>query len=82
MKLRPALWLVMVFILMIGMSSCVRNYICQCQISYTGQPGLPDTIIKEYDIKDTKSKAQSACKANSKTYDNNGIHTVENCDLY
>ena len=82
MKLRPGLWLVLVFTLMIGMSSCVRNYTCQCQISYYGAPGLPDTIIKEYDIKDTKKNAASACEANSKTFDNNGIHTKEDCSLY
>ncbi len=82
MKLRPALWLIVMFICMIGISSCVRNYTCQCYISYTGQPGLPDTVIKTYDIKDTKSSAKSSCQSNSKTFDNNGIHTVENCDLY
>ncbi len=82
MRLRPTLWLVMLFFVMIGMSSCVRKYICHCQISYTGSPGLPDTVIKEYDITDTKTNAQSTCRSNSKTFDNNGIHTVENCDLY
>ena len=82
MKLRPAQWLVLLFIGMIGMSSCVRSYVCQCQIKYTGQPGLPDTLIRQYDIKDTKKNAQSACQANSKTFDNNGIHTEETCDLY
>lgn len=82
MKLRPGLWLLLIFTVMIGMSSCVRNYTCQCTIKYTGAPGLPDTIIKQYDIKDTKKNAKSSCQANSKTFDNNGIHTDESCDLY
>jgi len=82
MKLRPSLLLAVSFILMVGMSSCVRNYICHCTIKYSGQPGLPDSVIQEYNIKDTKSKAKTECAANSATYDNNGIHTEENCYLY
>lgn len=63
-------------------SSCVRDYTCTCQIVYSGRPGLPDTLVKEYTIKDTKKKAKSACEANSTTSDNNGIHTTEDCHLF
>lgn len=63
-------------------SSCVRSYTCQCEISYSGQPGLPDTTIKEYPVKDTKKKAESLCESNSQTSTKDGITTVENCHLY
>ncbi len=63
-------------------SSCVRDYTCQCQIVYTGTPGLPDTVIKKYQVTDTKKKAKSICEQNSTTSDNNGIHTKEDCKLF
>ncbi len=65
MKLRPGILLALCFTIMVLMSSCVHKYICQCEVSYTGQPGLPDTSIREYDITDTRKKAQTACEANS-----------------
>jgi hypothetical protein len=64
------------------MSSCVKNYTCQCTISYSGTPGLPDTVTQQYSISDTKSGATSKCKGNSGTYSNNGIATVESCVIY
>ena len=82
MKLRPSILVALAFVSMISMSSCVKKYICQCKISYSGQPGLPDTVVKEYDIKDTKKNAKSKCEANSATYQNNGINTNEDCYLY
>lgn len=63
-------------------SSCVREYTCQCQIVYSGSPGLPDTVIKTYPVKDTKKKAKSICEQNSTTSDNNGIRTEEECRLF
>lgn len=82
MKFRPSLLLALAFTAMVSMSSCVKNYICHCVISYSGQPGLPDTVIQEYNIKDTKSNAKSACTANSTSANNNNINTIENCYLY
>jgi len=82
MKFRPSLLLALAFTAMVTMSSCVKNYVCHCVISYSGQPGLPDTLVQEYNIKDTKSGAKSKCTANSGNYSNNGINTVENCYLY
>lgn len=63
-------------------SSCTREYVCQCKMTYTGAPGLPEGQVREYSITDTKKNARNACRANSKTYDNGGIHTVEDCDLF
>ena len=82
MKLRPSLLLAMVLVVMIGMSSCVHKFTCQCSTTYSGQPGLPDSVVQSYDIKDTKDKAQTECQAASKTFDNGGIHTVQRCALY
>lgn len=82
MSLRTLLLLAIAGITLITTSSCVREYTCQCQIVYSGQPGLPDTLIREYPVKDTKKKAKSACEANSTTSDNNGIHTEEDCHLF
>lgn len=63
-------------------ASCTRKYTCQCTMTYTGKPGLPQGETREYSITDTKKNAQNSCRANSRTYDDGGIHTVENCDLF
>lgn len=82
MKLRPGTLLVFALFVMMGFSSCVHEYICQCTITYTGQAGLPDTVVHEYKISDTKKKAQSTCKDNSYEKDKDGIKAKESCDLY
>lgn len=82
MKLRFFSLVTVAFIFVVGFSSCTRSYICQCTIKYSGQPGLPDSLIKQYDVKDTKKKAKSVCESNSGTYQANGITTVEDCKLY
>ncbi len=63
-------------------SSCTREYVCQCKMTYTGAPGLPQGVVKEYSITDSKKNAESKCRESSKTYDQGGIHTVEDCDLF
>jgi len=63
-------------------TSCVREYSCQCKMTYTGAPGLPEGEVRSYQIKDTQKKAKDKCTSSSKTYDANGIHTVENCELF
>ncbi|MEY4291756.1 MAG: hypothetical protein RL624_569 [Bacteroidota bacterium] len=72
----------LVLFLLFSMSACTRTYICQCKISYKGQPGLPDTTINEYDIKDSKENAKNLCEGNSGKYNNNGISSVEDCKLF
>ncbi len=66
----------------LGFTSCVRSYNCRCTISYSGQPGLPDTAINDYDIKDTHTNAEKKCEDASNTSTTNGITTVETCRLY
>ncbi len=82
MKLRPGTLLTIALLTIVSMSSCYHEYFCQCEISYSGQPGLPDTTINEYSIKDTKDKAKSICEQNSNETEKNGIKSVENCHLY
>jgi hypothetical protein len=68
--------------LLFSASSCTREYTCQCFISYSGKPGLPDTILKEYPITDTKKNAEKLCKDHSGVYEHDGIKTVEDCRLW
>jgi len=64
------------------LSSCTREFTCQCKMTYAGDPGLPEVTLREYSIKDTKKGAESKCKANSASYEKDGITTVEDCDLW
>lgn len=82
MKSRLPLFLAAGLFLITVASSCTRDYICQCTIKYSGQPGLPDSLIREYPIKDTKKNAKSTCEGNSGTYDTEGIRAEEDCRLY
>jgi hypothetical protein len=82
MKLSPGLLVAAAFLVMVCVSSCRRDYTCQCEISYSGQPGLPDTIYRDYPITDTKKKAQDLCKGNSSETEKGGIKTKEDCYLY
>jgi hypothetical protein len=82
MKLRFSILLIAVFVSMTVFSSCTREYICQCSIKYTGAPGLPDSTVREYTIKDTKKKAKSTCEANSGTYTTGDITAEEECHIY
>ncbi len=82
MKFRSTILLVLAVAGSVYMTSCTKSYSCHCNIVYSGSPGLPDSTSQEYDITDSKSNAQSKCKAESGTYDNNGVHTVETCYLY
>ena len=83
MNVRPSKILLFLAVAgVISVSSCHRKYICHCNIVYSGVPGLPDSTSKEFDITDTKSDADSKCKAESGTYVNNNITSVETCYLY
>ena len=82
MKFRPILLPLLIIAILFTITSCTKNYTCQCNIQYSGAPGLPDSSIQQYGITDTKSGATSKCKGNSGTYVNNGITTVETCYIY
>jgi hypothetical protein len=74
------------FLLLISVlfiSSCTQEYICQCSIKYTGNPpGLPDTSVVEFLIKDKKKEAAKKCEANSISLSQDGITMDEKCRLY
>lgn len=78
----PVVTLLFLSIFCIAFSSCTREYTCQCTITYTGQPGLPEPDMREYKVKDTKKNAVSKCEGNSETSEINGITTVEDCKLW
>lgn len=82
MKMRLGPLVLLCFTAMVFFSSCAREYICQCQIIYTGQAGLPDTITNEYPVTDTKKKAKADCTSQSTSSEKDGVKTEEICDLY
>ena len=82
MKFRLSILTLMAFAGIVAMSSCVKKYKCQCVIKYSGAPGLPDSSVNMYDVTDSKSGAKTVCEGKSFTHDENGIHTVETCELY
>jgi len=82
MKYCNMLVLPVLLLMIIGMSSCVRDYICQCEVKYSGQPGLPDSSVKSYPVRDTKKKAKAICEQNSFSAEDGEIKTEETCRLY
>lgn len=82
MKLRPGLFIALVSVFLLTFTSCVKDYICECEISYSGKPNLPDTVINRYEITDSKKNAETLCRDNSGEYENDGIKTIEDCELY
>lgn len=82
MKLRLGLTVALSFFIMTSMSSCVRDYVCRCETTYTGQPGMPQTLVREYDVTDSRKNAKADCQSASDSSEKDGIKTVEICDLY
>jgi hypothetical protein len=73
----------LLLIIVFGASSCTREYVCQCSVTYSGtQPGLPVKRVQEYTLKDTKANAETKCAANSKTITTDNITLKEDCQLY
>jgi hypothetical protein len=69
-------------IIVLGASSCTREYICQCTVKYSGIPGLPDSSLQEFLLKNTLKQATADCAANNATITKNGITMTETCVLY
>lgn len=82
MKLRSGLLIGFVSIFILGATSCTQDFICQCEIAYSGEPGLPDTLINEYKLTNTKKEAQRICEEGTNESEEDGIKTVETCALY
>jgi hypothetical protein len=67
----------------VTISSCTKEYICQCVVKYSGNPpALPDSTIFEFNIKDKKDEAAKKCEANSATLTQDNITMDEKCRLY
>jgi len=81
MKLFSLLLPVALFTLVLT-TSCTQEYTCQCTIKYTGVPGLPDTVVNEYPVRDTKKKAKSLCESKSATYTTGSVTATETCKLF
>lgn len=82
MKMRFGSILSLCLVMIIFMSSCAKEYICQCEIIYTGLAGLPDTVVNEYPVTDTEKNARADCQSHSTSSEKDGIKTTEKCDLY
>lgn len=82
MKLRSGLLMGFAALIILGATSCTRDFICECEIAYSGQPGLPDTLINEYKLTNTQKEAQRICEEGSSESEEEGIKTVETCKLY
>ena len=64
-------------------TSCTREYTCQCEVTYSGNPpGLPGKEIHEHAIKNTKKDAAKECEANSTKETENGITMDVKCQLF
>lgn len=74
--------LVATFSAVFFLSSCTKEYTCQCKMTYSGNPGLPEVTTREYKITDTKKDAEAKCAANSATFEQDGVTTVEDCKLW
>ena len=67
----------------ITISSCTKEYICQCVVKYSGNPpALPDSSVFEFAIKDKKKEAAKKCEANSVSLTQDNITMDEKCQLY
>lgn len=65
------------------LASCTQEYTCQCVVKYTGKPpGIPDSALYEYAIRDTKKEAIKKCEANSTKVSQNNVTMDEKCKLY
>jgi hypothetical protein len=69
-------------IVLLSFSSCVREYNCQCRMTYDGAPGFPEETIREYPINDLAKNAKTSCESNSAVYTKDGITTTEECKLF
>ena len=74
---------IILLFIVITFTSCTREYICQCTLSYSGvQPGLPDPKVNEFTIRDKKETAEKLCAENSTLITENNITMKDSCRLY
>jgi hypothetical protein len=73
----------LMLLIVVAASSCTREFVCQCEVTYTGSdPGLPGKSYNSYIVKDTKANAAKKCEANSTTVTTGNVTLSESCKLY
>lgn len=82
MKLGSGLFASIALLFIIGFSSCTQDFICECELAYSGRPGLPDTLYNTYNLTNTPKEAKKICEEGSSESTEDGIKTVETCKLY
>jgi hypothetical protein len=80
--MRKIVFIFLLFVVVFA-NSCTHEYICQCVVTYTGvQPGLPDSSIHEFKIKDKRDAASKNCEANTTQTNQNGVVSDSRCKLF
>lgn len=75
--------LIGVTIFVASLSACTEEYTCQCVVKYYGTPpGITDSSVFEFAIRDTKKQAAAKCEANSTKQTQDNITMDEQCRLY
>ena len=75
------LFLIAAFGLAITMASCKKDYVCKCTKTYTGTSTTVTKDDGQYTYKDTKTTADTRCKANEKTDTDLGGTYTRNCSI-
>lgn len=80
--MKRSLLIISSLIAALSFSSCVKDYTCQCKITFSGKPGLPEPQIREYELSNTLKQAKEECENRSQVYTSDGVTTTEACELY
>lgn len=55
------------FMVTVSITSCKKDYVCKCSKTYTGSSATVTTDYSQYTYKDTRTRAEDRCNANSET---------------
>lgn len=80
--MKRLIYIAVILLSVFSLTSCVKDYTCQCKITFTGKPGLPEPYIREYSLSNTIEEAKQECENRSRHYVEDGITTTEECELY
>jgi len=64
-----------------AMTSCKKNYTCECTTTYTGGGGSTTPFVGSTTINDTKSKAEDACNSMDQTSTAGSITSTTDCKI-
>lgn len=80
--MKKVIYAILFLLISTALTSCVKEYTCQCEISFTGKPGLPEPYIRDYKMSNTFKEADQECTNRSRQYSDDGVITTERCELY